>query len=73
MIRNKWTAPEIKRLRELYPVMSKDDLIRAFPRHPWQSIKTMGSACRSPKTFGNRRWREIAARHVMTFQFGGAR
>jgi len=70
----RWTAPEIERLRQCYPVMTADELTAAFPRHPPSSIKSTAHDLGIRKIYGTRRWREIAARQVPVFNFDiGAR
>lgn len=70
----RWTAPEIERLVRSYPVMTADELVVAFPRHPLSSIISTANARGIRKIYGSRKWREIAARHAPLFNFGvGAR
>ena len=66
----RWTAPEIARLRQSYPVMTQQELAAAFPRHPLSSIISTANGLGIRKIYGTRKWREIAARHVPLFNFG---
>lgn len=68
----RWTAPEIARLRVFYPVMSRTELVAAFPLHPLGSILSTANHFGLRKVYGNRKWREIAARHVSVFAFNAA-
>lgn len=40
-----WTGTEIARLRRLFPIASRDQIIAAFPNRTWAAIKTM-AICR---------------------------
>ena len=72
MVSAKWTSPEITRLRREWPVKTASQIITSFPRHPWGSINStahhLGLKKLHPR--GSNKWRDIAARHVPTFQFG---
>ncbi len=37
---NPWTTVEMSKLRHIYPIASRTELIAAFPRHPFTSITT---------------------------------
>ncbi len=65
----RWTTSEITRLRMVYPVMTKAELVAAFPTHPIGSINSTANALGLRKVFGNRKWQKIAARWVPTFRF----
>jgi hypothetical protein len=57
-----WTTHEMKRLRESYATMSRDDLALAFAPHPIRSILSMATAMKLRK----RCWRTICAQHKST-------
>ena len=68
----KWTAPEVKKLREVYHDLDANGLREAFPRHEIASIYAKAAQC----GIGPRRHRKIlliCASHKPTIdivQFG---
>jgi DNA-binding transcriptional regulator YiaG len=49
--RTTWTGAEKKRLAELYRQGSKDEILRAVPRHSWGSISKMANALGMKRDF----------------------
>jgi hypothetical protein len=62
---NVWTAPEIKRLMEAYPVMDKQGLIDKFPRHSLGSIGMKAKELGIKRFVRRRNWTAICEAHVM--------
>jgi len=73
MSNNEWTTAEVARLKRMWCYALPSELEAIFPRHPYSSIKDMayrqGFRRGNTRTDTMRKYREIAARHVMTFQF----
>jgi hypothetical protein len=66
---SRWTNQEIERLRRCYPVMTREQLAVAFPRHPITSILSTAHDFHIRKSHGSRKWLAVIAGHVPFFNF----
>ena len=55
----RWTNHKMLRLRQCYPVMTREELAREFAPHPISSIMAMAYTMRLRK----RCWKTICAKH----------
>lgn len=73
MSNNEWTTSEVAKLKLMWCYALPSELEAAFPRHRFPSIKDMahrqGFRKGNTRTDTMRKYRKIAAGHVMTFQF----
>jgi hypothetical protein len=62
-----WTAKQLKYLDENYGLVSTDQLKKELAPHTMGSIKSTASARKV--TARGRKWRQIAAAHVMVTEY----
>jgi hypothetical protein len=74
MANQQWTNRELRRLKECYPVMTPDQLIKEFPRHPIRSIymTAFKAGIKKQVIMGSRKYLAIAKAHKPVFNFGPA-
>lgn len=69
----KWTTREVKRLREAWPTLSRDELLKRFPGRSFYSVRHMAEAMklrRPNRLYGYiRDWKKITAEHNPSFNF----
>lgn len=59
-----WTSTELERLRKLYPVLTREQLLAAFHPHPIRSILVMANKIGARRR--SRSWLQRCAQHVPT-------
>jgi hypothetical protein len=61
----KWTNKQIVRLRECYPKMPMNELIKEFAPHPWGSIRGTAQRYKIRRRGRCKDWKAVCKEHVM--------